>query len=96
MELLDIESLAKIEKHESREIMRDLKGNVMISDASASASLIRVADPCEKLDLVYMSLNSILDFLFEAFKRDSQLAALLVKTTRLMDSVFHLIKYTLD
>jgi hypothetical protein len=43
-----------------------------------------------------MSINSILDFLFEAFKRDSQLAALLVKTTKLMQSVFFLIKHTLD
>ena len=46
--------------------------------------------------MVYMSLNSILDFLFEAFKRDSQLAALLVKTTKLMQSVFFLVQNTLD
>lgn len=46
--------------------------------------------------MVYMSLNSILDFLFEAFKRDSQLAALLVKTTKLMQSVFYLLQHTLD
>jgi hypothetical protein len=43
-----------------------------------------------------MSLNSILDFLFEAFKRDSQLAGLLVKTTKLMQSIFQLIVGTLD
>lgn len=43
-----------------------------------------------------MALNSILDFLFEAFKRDSQLAALLVKTTKLMQSVFFLVLHTLD
>ena len=43
-----------------------------------------------------MSLNSILDFLFEAFKRDSQLAGLLVKTTKLMQSIFQLIVSTLD
>ena len=52
---------------------------------------MRSFDPCENLDMVYMSLNSILDFLFEAFKRDSQLAALLVKTTKLMQSVFFLL-----
>lgn len=46
--------------------------------------------------MVYMALNSILDFLFEAFKRDSQLAALLVKTTKLMQSVFYLIQHTLE
>ena len=60
----------------------------MLSELSHGApgqlALVRSADPCENLDLVYMSLNSILDFLFEAFKRDSQLAALLVKTTKLM------------
>jgi hypothetical protein len=47
-------------------------------------SILRYNDPCVNLDMVYMSLNSILDFLFEAFKRNSQLAALLVKTTKLM------------
>ena len=44
-----------------------------------------------KTDLIYMALNSILEFLFEAFKRDSQLAGLLVKTTRLLPSVFSLL-----
>jgi hypothetical protein len=47
-------------------------------------------------DLVYMTLNSICEFLFEAFKRDSQLAGLLVKTTRLLPSLFVLLKLSLD
>lgn len=96
VELLDIAALTKIENHESRAIMKELKGQLMLNDALPALSLIHVVEPCKDLDLVYMSLNSILDFLFEAFKRDSQLAALLVKTTRLMDSVFHLVKNTLD
>ena len=43
-----------------------------------------------------MALNSITEFIFEAFKRDSQLAGLLVKTTKLLPSVLHLFKYTMD
>ncbi len=38
-----------------------------------------------------MSINSLLEFIFSAMKRDSQLAALLVKTTRLMPSLFGLL-----
>ena len=86
MELLDIDSLTAIERHESRSSLSELR----------ASGILNLRDPCQSLDLVYMSLNSILDFLFEAFKRDSQLAALLVKTTKLMQSVFFLIKHTLD
>ena len=49
---------------------------------------LMITDPCESLDMAYMTINQILDLLFEAFKRDSQLAALLIKTTKLMDSIF--------
>ena len=77
VELLDIKDLMNIEKSESRVSLRELREQIL-----------RYNDPCLNLDMVYMSLNSILDFLFEAFKRDSQLAALLVKTTKLMQSVF--------
>ena len=47
-------------------------------------------------DQVYMTINSLLEFIFEAFKRDSQLAALLVKTTKLLPTMFSLLKFTLD
>jgi|LakMenEpi03Aug12_release.lakeMendotaPanAssembly.Ray.scaffolds.fasta_scaffold3695312_1 hypothetical protein len=43
-----------------------------------------------------MSINSIYEFLFEAFKKDAQLAALLVKTTKLLPKVFETLSYTLD
>lgn len=43
-----------------------------------------------------MTLNSIIEFIFEAFKRDSQLAGLLVKTTKLLPSLFKLLTFTLD
>ena len=43
-----------------------------------------------------MSINSIFEFLFEAFKKDAQLAALLVKTTKLLPKVFETLTYTLD
>ena len=38
--------------------------------------------------MVYLALNSIMEFIFEAFKRDQQLANLLVKTTKLMPNLF--------
>lgn len=43
-----------------------------------------------------MTINSIVEFIFEAFKRDSQLAGLLVKTTKLLPSLLSLLTYTLD
>jgi hypothetical protein len=78
--MLDINDLVKIERQESRTSLKEMR-----------ETILRYIDPCQNLDLVYLSLNSILDFLFEAFKRDSQLAALLVKTTKLMQSVFYLL-----
>ena len=42
-----------------------------------------------------MAINRILEFLFTAFKRDSQLAATLVKTTRILPRIFNLLKTTL-
>jgi len=71
VELLDIEALMKIENHESKAILKDLKGQLPASGNLPPNGLINVVKPCENLDLIYMSLNSILDFLFEAFKRDS-------------------------
>lgn len=32
---------------------------------------LMITDPCEYLDMAYMTINQILDLLFEAFKRDS-------------------------
>jgi len=43
-----------------------------------------------------MTINSICEFLFESFRRDAQIAALLVKTTKLLPKMFDLIKLTLD
>ena len=43
-----------------------------------------------------MTTNAICEFLFEAFKRDAQLAALLVKTTNLLPKTFALLKFTMD
>lgn len=47
-------------------------------------------------DQVYMTLNSIIEFIFEAFKRDGQLAGLLVKTTKLLPTLLSLMTFTLD
>lgn len=49
-----------------------------------------------RFDQIYMAINSLIEFIFEAFKRDSQLAALLVKTTKLLPTVFQLLTFTLD
>jgi hypothetical protein len=76
--------LAKIEFEETRMILRDMQ------------PILNYPNPIQNMDLVYTSINSTLDFLFEAFKRDSQLAALLVKTTKIMESCFFLITDTLD
>lgn len=59
VEMLDIEALVQAEQQESREILREMRNG------------LNCPDPCDHLDMVYMTLNSILDFLFEAFKRDS-------------------------
>jgi hypothetical protein len=47
-------------------------------------------------DQVYMTINSIIEFIFEAFKRDGQLAGLLVKTTKLLPTLLNLMTFTLD
>lgn len=86
VELLDIQTLAEIERHESRQSLQEMK----------RAGILNYRNPLETLDLVYMALNAVMDFLFEAMKRDSQLAGLLVKTTKMMQRVLSLIKHTLD
>ena len=71
--------------HENRVILEKYKQEILILD-----------NPTEFHDMIYLSLNSILEFIFEAFKRDAQLANLLVKTTKLMSSVFEILKFTVD
>ena len=43
-----------------------------------------------------MSLNSIIEFIFEGFKRDVQLANMLAKTTKLLSYIFDTLKTVID
>jgi hypothetical protein len=54
-----------IERQESRLLIKQMRGNFISND-----HLLMIADPCEYLDMAYMSINQILDLLFEGFKRD--------------------------
>ena len=57
---------------------------------------LRIGDFSEHKDMCYMALNSVLEFLVEAFRREAQIANLLVKTTKLMGNVLSILKETLD
>jgi hypothetical protein len=43
-----------------------------------------------------MALNSIIEFIFEGFKKDVQIANMLAKTTKLLSHVFDTLKYVID
>lgn len=47
-------------------------------------------------DNIYICANSILGFLLEAFKKDSQVAVLLTKTTKLLPNMLTMFKQTLE
>ena len=46
--------------------------------------------------MVILALNSIIEFIFEGFKRDAQLANMLVKTTKLMNNIFETLTWIID
>jgi hypothetical protein len=52
--------LAELEGGENRIILKNLKDTIL-----------RVEDPCKNKDIIIMALNSILEFIFEGFKRDA-------------------------
>ena len=85
VELLSPQSLRELERHENRLILQQLQ-----------RSLLRGEDPCRREDTVLLALNAILELVFEGFKRDSQLANLLVKTTKLMSNVFDALRALID
>ena len=51
-------------------------------------NVLRTNNPCANKDMIVLVVNAILEFIFEGFKRDAQLANMLVKTTKLMNNVF--------
>ncbi len=57
---------------------------------------MRVEDPCGHKDVMVMCLNSIIEFIFEGFKRDVQLANMLAKTTKLLSHVFETLKTVIN
>jgi len=85
IELLQLESLRSLERHENRVILKQLK-----------QSHLRQEDPCHHEDMVVLSANAIIELIFEAFKRDSQLANMLVKTTKLLNNLFDCLKEVVD
>lgn len=83
VDLLDVNALKQQDQVEERSMLLHLKSNLL-------------RDVPYRFDQIYMAINSLIEFIFEAFKRDSQLAALLVKTTKLLPTVFQLLTFTLD
>jgi len=71
VDLINIEGLAGQENKETRSVLIQLQKTILHETQI-------------KQDLVYMCMNTVLEFIFQAMKRDSQLANLLVKTTKLM------------
>lgn len=46
--------------------------------------------------MIMLVLNSILEFIFEGFKRDAQIANMLIKTTKLMTNIFDTLKTVIN
>jgi hypothetical protein len=84
VDMLDVSNLRALEASESRGIIAGIRPH------------LNVPEPCQMLDNAYMAINRIQEFLFTAFKRDSQLAATLIKTTRILPRIFTLIQETLS
>jgi hypothetical protein len=85
VELLNPNALNELERHENRLIVKHLKGTVL-----------RIEDPCSHSDMNLLALNAVTEFIFEGFKRDSQLANMLVKTTKLMGHIFDTLVQVVD
>jgi len=85
VDLIDPKALQDLESQENRVILHNLKVNIL-----------RCEDPCQNKDIIIMTLNAILEFIFEGFKKDAQLANMLVKTTKLMNHIFDTLKAIIE
>lgn len=85
VELVQPHLLHELERHENRLIIKSLK-----------ETILRLEDPCKAKDTILMTLNAVIEFIFEGFKRDAQLANMLVKTTKLMNHVFDTLREIID
>lgn len=59
-------------------------------------NLLKNDDPCKNKDMIILTLNAILEFIFEGFKKDAQLANMLVKTTKLLNHIFETLKSLIE
>ncbi|CDW71951.1 UNKNOWN [Stylonychia lemnae] len=85
VEYLDFRILKDLELNENRLILKHQK-----------SKLLQFSDPTAQYDQIFLCITSIMEFIFESFKRDQQLANLLVKTTKLLGNVFDLTQKTID
>ena len=85
VDLIQPSQLAELESGENRLILKNLR-----------ESHLRLDDPCKNKDIIIMALNSIIEFIFEGFKKDVQIANMLAKTTKLLSHVFDTLKYVID
>lgn len=84
VDLLNFDKLEELDKEENRLIIKALKGNLLKKDDAINH------------DKVLMVVNAVVEIIFEGFKRDAQLTNMLVRTTKLMDNVFQILKQTID
>lgn len=84
MDLIHFDKLDELDKEENRLIIKALKSTLLREETATQH------------DKILMVLNSVIEIIFEGFKRDAQMANMLVRTTKLMDHVFNTLKQTID
>ncbi len=85
VDLINPSALEELESQENRVILHNLK-----------TTILRFENPCQNKDIIIMTLNSIVEFIVEGFKKDAQLANMLVKTTKLMNHIFDTLKAIIE
>jgi hypothetical protein len=80
VDLLHMDRLAELEGEENRLIIKVLKGSLLRPDEEGSID-----------DKILMIVNAVIEIIFEGFKRDAQLANMLVRTTKMMNNVFDIL-----
>ena len=85
VDMINPQVLQGLERHENRIIIANMKEKVLRCD-----------DPCRSKDMIVLTLNAIIEFIFEGFKKDAQLANMLVKTTKLLSHIFDTLRSIID
>lgn len=86
VELVQPKQLEEMEASENRIILKENRERFLRWEVPTA----HYKDP------VIMALNAIIEFVFEAFKRDAQLANMLAKTTKLLSHVLDTLKSVID